>query len=62
MKDYGREPKRDRSRKFLIDQVNEEKYLNNEVEDENGMSTSFRQYIQIKKYKEKDNTPITTNT
>ena len=47
---------------FLIDQVNEEKYLNNEVEDENGMSTSFRQYIQIKKYKEKDNTPITTNT
>ena len=24
------------------------------------MSTSFRQYIQIEKYKEKDNTPITT--
>ena len=42
---------------FLIDQVNEEKYLNNEVEDENGMSTSFRQYVQIKKEKEKDNTP-----
>ena len=43
---------------FLIDQVNEEEYLNNEVLDENGMSTSFRQYIQIKKDKEKDRTPF----
>ncbi|MDB4620529.1 DUF2779 domain-containing protein [Flavobacteriaceae bacterium] len=42
---------------FLIDQVNEEEYIDNEVEDENGMSTSFRQYIQIKKDKERDNTP-----
>lgn len=42
---------------FLIDQVNEKEYLNNEIEDENGMSTSFRQYIQIKKDKEGDNTP-----
>ena len=42
---------------FLINQVNEEEYLNNDIEDENGMSTSFRQYIQIKKDKEKDNTP-----
>lgn len=42
---------------FIIDQVNEEEYLNNEVEDENGMSTSFRQFIQIKKDKERDNTP-----
>ena len=42
---------------FLIDQVNEEEYLNNDIEDENGMSTSFRQYIQIKKNKEKDHTP-----
>lgn len=42
---------------FLINQVNEEEYLNNDIEDENGMSTSFRQYIQIKKEKEKDNTP-----
>jgi len=42
---------------FLIDQVNEEEYLNNDIEDENGMSTSFRQYIQIKKSKEKDHTP-----
>ena len=42
---------------FLINQVNEEDYLNNDIEDENGMSTSFRQYIQIKKEKEKDNTP-----
>ena len=42
---------------FLINEVNEEEYLNNDVEDENGMSTSFRQYIQIKKEKEKDNTP-----
>ena len=42
---------------FLINQVNEEDYLNNDIEDENGMSTSFRQYVQIKKEKEKDNTP-----
>lgn len=42
---------------FLIDQVNEESYLNNNIEDENGMSTSFRQYIQIKKEKDKDNNP-----
>ena len=42
---------------FLINQVNEEEYLNNDIEDENGMSTSFRQYVQIKKEKEKDNTP-----
>jgi hypothetical protein len=42
---------------FLINEVNEEEYLNNDVEDKNGMSTSFRQYIQIKKEKEKDNTP-----
>lgn len=42
---------------FLINQVNEEEYLNNDIEDENGMSTSFRQYIQIKKDKEGDNTP-----
>ena len=42
---------------FLIDQVNEEEYLKNDVEDENGMSTSFRQYIQIKKDKEKDSSP-----
>ena len=37
------------------------KYLcsefSNDIEDENGMSTSFRQYVQIKKDKEKDNTP-----
>ena len=42
---------------FLIDQVNEEEYLNNDAEDDNGMSTSFRQYIQIKKEKEKDSLP-----
>ena len=27
------------------------------IRDENGMSTSFRQYIQIKKDKEKDGSP-----
>lgn len=43
---------------FFLSQVNEELYLNNDVEDEKGMSTSFRQYIQIKKDKEKDRTPF----
>ena len=42
---------------FLIDQVDEEEYLKNDKEDTNGMSTSFRQYIQIKKDKERDLEP-----
>ena len=42
---------------FLIDQVNEEEYLKNDKGDTNGMSTSFRQYIQIKKDKERDLEP-----
>ena len=42
---------------FFINQVNEEHYLKKDLEDENGMSTNFRQFIQIKKDKENDNTP-----
>ena len=42
---------------FLMDQVNEEEYLKKDIEDENGMSTSYRQYIQVKKDKENDLTP-----
>ena len=41
----------------MIDQVDEEEYLKNDKEDTNGMSISFRQYIQIKKDKERDLEP-----
>ena len=43
--------------KFLMNQVNEEEYLKKDIEDENGMSASYRQYIQVKKDKENDTTP-----
>jgi len=42
---------------FLMNQVDEKQYLNNDIEDEDGMTTSFRQYIQIKRDKENDLTP-----
>lgn len=42
---------------FIINQVNEEEYLTGDIEDVNGMSTAFRQYVQIKKDKLKDTTP-----
>ena len=42
---------------LLMNQVNEEQFLKKDIEDENGMSTSFRQYIQVKKDKENNTTP-----
>jgi len=42
---------------FLIDQVDENKYLSQDQDSPSGMSTAFRQYIQIKKHKERDNSP-----
>ena len=42
---------------FFMNQVNEEDYLKKDFEDANGMSSTYRQFIQIKKDKENDNTP-----
>lgn len=42
---------------FFMNQVNEEDYLKKDFEDVNGMSSTYRQFIQIKKDKENDNTP-----
>jgi len=42
---------------FFMNQVNEEDYLKKDFEDANGMSSTYRQFIQIKKDKENYNTP-----
>ena len=36
---------------FFIDQINEEDYLNKDFDNEDGMSTNYRQYLQNSKIK-----------
>jgi len=39
---------------FFIDQINEDDYLKKDFDNEDGMSTNYRQYLQIVKSKEND--------
>lgn len=43
---------------FLISEVDEHSYLESEIEDSHGMSTNYRQFIQIYKSKTKDSSPF----
>lgn len=43
---------------FLIEEVDEQKFLESAIEDDHGMSTNYRQFIQIHKSKSNDSSPF----